>query len=506
MLKRLLYLYNDGHVPFPKLGKGGLGYHLPQYKKRMHGDGVYARENDANDIEYVDDMDSENVWFYDINGNKTLLYDDDGDRLDIEPLQNKIIHEDRYYDPNNDFGRKKLNDLQEYNQYYDDEDGEEYIKRDYDDELLYDQLHHGFKDTELTSILKSLGYKNASKLTKEEKVFTLLEPNKDIRTKIKKIISENKLIGKQSEYASEQKKHGKVIEDINDVIDRELRQYLVRNKTLLLSPKDIEKLREELLGKKMSGNISVINSLQIKKVIDQFELGTYDEEKIQQNKFINEVDALKQTDSKKYPTRGEAYEELMMTRYKDELKGLTNEPTSQFTGSDQKSLYYNPDGTPIKFKTIRKDQEVMVDMSKNTLYDGGNKDTDIEFKYYPNDDVCDIQVGKFTGNGGETPYFHEVNGRWKLYNVYNNTVGWVNEHNDKELYVHAQLDDGKYKLSITDLINIDPKFRLDPETKDGKELYRIDESYIYELFDKSKDIGHKYGWVSIRKDQMKKIT
>jgi len=392
MLKRLLYLYNDGHNPFPKLGKGGLGYHLPQYKKRMHGDGVYARENDAKDIEYVDDMNPDNVWFYGINGNKTLLYDDDGDRLAIKPLENKIIHEDRYYDPNNDSGRKKINDLHEYNQYYKDEDGEKYIKRDYDDELLYDQLHYGYSNVELSNMLQRLGYKNAGKLSKEEKVFTLLEADKDIRTKIKKLISENKLIGKQSEYTSDQKKHDKIIEDINDVIDRELHQFQVHNKTLLLSPKDIEKLREELLGKKMSGNISIINSLQIKKVIDDFDLGTYNEELIQYNKFINEVDKLKQTDSKKYPTRGEAYEDLMMTKYKDDLKGLTNDPTSEFTGSGQKSLYYNSDGTPIKFKTIRNDREEIVEMAKNTLYDGGNKDTEIEFKYYPNDDVCDIQV------------------------------------------------------------------------------------------------------------------
>jgi len=204
MLKRLLYLYNDGHNPFPKLGKGGLGYHLPQYRKRMHGDGVYARENDAKDIEYVDDMNPDNVWFYGINGNKTLLYDDDGDRLDIEPLKNKIIHEDRYYDHYNDFGRKKINDSHEYNQYYKNEDNKNYIKRDYDDELLYDQLHHGYSNVDLMKMLNGLGYKNASDLNKEEKVFTLLESNKN-RTKIKKLISENELIGKQSEYTSDQK-------------------------------------------------------------------------------------------------------------------------------------------------------------------------------------------------------------------------------------------------------------------------------------------------------------
>jgi hypothetical protein len=40
MLKKLLYLYNDGHNPFPVKGKGGLGYHLSGYRKRMHGDGL----------------------------------------------------------------------------------------------------------------------------------------------------------------------------------------------------------------------------------------------------------------------------------------------------------------------------------------------------------------------------------------------------------------------------------------------------------------------------------
>jgi hypothetical protein len=36
-MKKLLHLYNYGHNPFPKLGKGGLGYHLPQYKLKGRG-------------------------------------------------------------------------------------------------------------------------------------------------------------------------------------------------------------------------------------------------------------------------------------------------------------------------------------------------------------------------------------------------------------------------------------------------------------------------------------
>jgi hypothetical protein len=35
MLKKLLYLYNDGHSPFSQ-GEGGLGYHLPHKKILCH--------------------------------------------------------------------------------------------------------------------------------------------------------------------------------------------------------------------------------------------------------------------------------------------------------------------------------------------------------------------------------------------------------------------------------------------------------------------------------------
>jgi len=42
MLKKLLYLYNDGHNPFPHLkGEGGLGYHLPQYRMKGGSGGEY---------------------------------------------------------------------------------------------------------------------------------------------------------------------------------------------------------------------------------------------------------------------------------------------------------------------------------------------------------------------------------------------------------------------------------------------------------------------------------
>ena len=58
MLKRLLYLYNDGHNPFPKLNSGGLGYHLPQYRKRMHGEAIHRLVDE--DGELIDEFDDDN--------------------------------------------------------------------------------------------------------------------------------------------------------------------------------------------------------------------------------------------------------------------------------------------------------------------------------------------------------------------------------------------------------------------------------------------------------------
>lgn len=55
MLKKLLYLYNDGHNPFPSMGQGGLGYHIPQY--RLRGKGKSHRpftESDSDEEEVLE--------------------------------------------------------------------------------------------------------------------------------------------------------------------------------------------------------------------------------------------------------------------------------------------------------------------------------------------------------------------------------------------------------------------------------------------------------------------
>jgi len=57
MFKKLLYLYNDGHNPFPT-GRGGLGYHLPQYPKVIHGEGLSDEKSDEKtDEEIIENAD-----------------------------------------------------------------------------------------------------------------------------------------------------------------------------------------------------------------------------------------------------------------------------------------------------------------------------------------------------------------------------------------------------------------------------------------------------------------
>ena len=60
MLKNLLYLYNDGHNPFPNMkGYGGLGYHLPQYRKVIHGSGPKVKTPDKRTLDEVNEENSE---------------------------------------------------------------------------------------------------------------------------------------------------------------------------------------------------------------------------------------------------------------------------------------------------------------------------------------------------------------------------------------------------------------------------------------------------------------
>jgi hypothetical protein len=133
MLKKLLYLYNDGHNPFPQLGKGGLGYHLPQYKKRIHGEAIHEVINDDGEKQYIDDGDTNINYLYSESG----FIDDDNAYSHIidNTYTNPTTRESNIVISNPGFEKNYFPDseINEHDiEYYDGLDDEEWFEQTYE--------------------------------------------------------------------------------------------------------------------------------------------------------------------------------------------------------------------------------------------------------------------------------------------------------------------------------------------------------------------------------------
>jgi hypothetical protein len=84
-MKKLLHLYNYGHNPFPKLGRGGLGYHLPQYKIKggkitIGEDGLINDDGDDENPFFIQNDQIEGIYSRDDEGRVTVTgFDPSGD-------------------------------------------------------------------------------------------------------------------------------------------------------------------------------------------------------------------------------------------------------------------------------------------------------------------------------------------------------------------------------------------------------------------------------------------
>jgi len=199
MLKRLLYLYNDGHNPFPKLGKGGLGYHLPQYRKRMHGEALHIFTNDKGEHEIIDDgNDADPNWYNETNDKKDkVLFEADENKTEKESKK-KIDDEDEKYinDVIHNNLKKYLDDFDKKTKKYDDEKS----KKEYDDEDRNDfqdihnimdevdkiQMKDKYDDIENHIKNLTLDYKKSEYLERGEKGKKEDEINKIIIDRMKK--------------------------------------------------------------------------------------------------------------------------------------------------------------------------------------------------------------------------------------------------------------------------------------------------------------------------------
>ena len=187
-MKKLLHLYNYGHNPFPHIGKGGLGYHLPQYRKR--GEGLHLNKDTG---EYEDDKNYSDDQVYDqgfIIGKYNILddyaqhfkinldegeYDDDDDGEFQIGNPNKIDNPLKYI---NDEYSKKIEDYEKY----------EVESFKYDPFIAIDKLDIAFKNfTDLKGYIRQF-YKipqEINKLKKEDFMLwlqdELISGNKDIK-------------------------------------------------------------------------------------------------------------------------------------------------------------------------------------------------------------------------------------------------------------------------------------------------------------------------------------
>ena len=212
-MKKLLHLYNLGHNPFPHIGKGGLGYHLPQY--RLKGQGAEFHNGIISDS-----GPSTGDFLVDQYGNEIghMEYDEDEDGYDATPVFNdkkvQSIYDLGYtmdifkhdFNPIEDIEDPYI---QERNKDigYDDMDESEPFESNYEDLESKDEMI----DKTLESILTKMTSENTEISNKQEK---------ELESYLKKLSShdiytqKNNTINKVKFNSAYQSKFSKEIKDL----------------------------------------------------------------------------------------------------------------------------------------------------------------------------------------------------------------------------------------------------------------------------------------------------
>jgi len=265
MLKRLLYLYNDGHNPFPKLGKGGLGYHLPQYRKRMHGESVvhlgggdYSYFNDDLDYEY------DQTGF--IEGSIPTNIRDDYDKWvkEQKSYSHPILYKPDPYDEDTPEGYENISNRPEIESNL--KELEDLEPNNYELRIMLTELNKGPKING-----EYISQMNREKLLKGYNNFKQIEP------KPIKMHESMKKIGNVNANISdiEKKAYDKKVDETNQKVDSELHYFLKKYSNIILSPEEKAMLRQELFERKMAGNIKGdINFNIIENLRKALEIGT----------------------------------------------------------------------------------------------------------------------------------------------------------------------------------------------------------------------------------------
>jgi len=422
MFKKLLYLYNDGHNPFPS-GRGGLGYHLPQYPKVMHGEGGSHRG-----LEGSDDEDT-------IHTNE---YPD----IEEENEDEKIIKD---ADPTTKEGKTVIIEqlIKEMKE----------IKIKKVEKIDINEIHETIDNVE--ALLKK----------REPKP----EPKKEPDTGIYKDINESSINEIKTNFY-DMLKDGFKIYDFTDEQKEKLLNYIITQKNadyrifqknkpkIAFVNKSVDKQLIEISMKELEIEPEVKQEEQEADILNKDFLEYY------KNEYTNHT----------WDNKGVAYEDYLLENKQDFLKEITEtKDIKPFTdASTSKSFYVDEDVTKGPIMAYGRP---LYEMSGIDLH---NKDTALEIKYNIDLDHIEIQGAKLYGNEYRLPYYTKVNDEWKLYNIWMNEFnhgrgGWEYSKSNKKFNILGFINSGQYLYNFTNNFNDFPCIESEKKGKKGETLYTI---------------------------------
>ena len=167
-MKKLLHLYNYGHNPFPKIGRGGLGYHLQQYRLRggmLNPDipnPIIETENSKYDY-----TDAEGIHHYIVD--MPFKYEDPKKTFEISRFDPKFEKEYEEYAKNYE---DYMGDYKYTKNTYEEDEEEERVLKSFSNTLKdkhYDELQEEYEH-DMSIILNKI-----MKLTKEDLIMMLAQ-------------------------------------------------------------------------------------------------------------------------------------------------------------------------------------------------------------------------------------------------------------------------------------------------------------------------------------------
>jgi hypothetical protein len=408
MLKRLLYLYNDGHNPFPKLGKGGLGYHLPQYPKVIHGSGPKKGPLKLHDTDSEDEEEPE--------------------QLGTQPLKPEILQH----------GPK--------------EEIEEMLKQaseltKIEDEKLMKKLN---EELDELSKLKTQIKKEEPSIQTEAEIKEAERQAKIARAKKGKEEEAKMIAERQSKKQPIEQKITPISNEVQKLLKVEPIK-VTENEEIMKKPmstKTIAEVKKNIKADLKFENIKPTETeLIYNSIIKKYPNITYEDYKKDPKKYkdeyynekhgkkesmeqiqkaVNEVHYKGETD-----TKGHAAEIVFLRDHQDTIKELvgSTDPDDIIMPSSDSDGFKDETG---KVPIVGKKQKPL---SHYSLFDADGKNSSIDLKYYDSK-YADIQFTKICGSVNFIPLYHEVDGKLKLYNVSCLVTNkFINRHNNTNTFI-----------------------------------------------------------------------